>query len=77
MSATVPPSALTNRDRGLLAAVATGRVELTRSAEPDVFVDGVPWCDQFGARKLFHCGLIRYGRSDAPGKRVPAVLANP
>lgn len=67
---------LTYRDQELLKAVAAGRVELTCGREPDVFVDGLAWCDQFGARTLIHAGLILGARQGRFGERVRALVAN-
>lgn len=65
---------LTNRDRELLRAVAAGRVELSCGSAPDFFVDGVAWCDQFGARGLVRDGLICQQRAGRFGERVSARL---
>ena len=35
----------TARGIAMLRAVAAGRAKVTRSAEPDLFVDGLPCCD--------------------------------
>jgi hypothetical protein len=70
------PPDLTHRDRKLLAAVAAGRVELTCGDAPDTYVDGVVWCDQFGARTLFRAGLILGKRSGLRGERVVAQLTD-
>lgn len=69
-----PEHALTSRDRAILAAVEAGRVELTCSCEPDLFVDGVFFCDQEAAHRLVHAGLIRSATPGTPGSRVDAVL---
>ncbi|MGH3947955.1 MAG: hypothetical protein ACRDSE_02360 [Pseudonocardiaceae bacterium] len=53
MSANFPTGrVLTGRDRAILAAVAAGRVEMSCSCEPDLFVDGLCCCDQVAARNL-------------------------
>ncbi|PXY30045.1 hypothetical protein [Prauserella sp. PE36] len=64
------------RSLAMLKAVAAGRAQLTCSREPDLFVDGVPCCDQFTAHALSHHGLIRPGRPGLIGQRVPAVLTD-
>lgn len=75
MSPTIPPGrVLTGRDRAILAAVAAGRVEMSCSCEPDLFVDGLCCCDQITARNLAHAGLIAAKTVAALGSRVAAVL---
>jgi hypothetical protein len=51
-----------------------GRGQISCSSEPDLFVDGVPCCDQFTAHALTHDGLIRPGRLGLVGQRIPATL---
>ncbi|WP_162830260.1 hypothetical protein [Amycolatopsis palatopharyngis] len=68
-----PPS---HRTLAMLRAVAAGRGQVTCSSEPDLFVDGVPCCDQFTAHALTHSGLIRPGRLGLIGQRVPAALTD-
>ncbi|GAA3432084.1 hypothetical protein [Kutzneria kofuensis] len=72
--ATSQPPAVNHRVLAMLRAVAAGRAQLACSAEPDLFVDGVPCCDQFTAHVLAHEGLVRPGQPGTPGQRVPAVL---
>ena len=72
--ATSQPPAVNHRVLAMLRAVAAGRAQLTCSAEPDLFVDGVPCCDQFTAHALAHEGLVCPGQPGTPGQRVPAVL---
>ncbi|WP_317496324.1 hypothetical protein [Haloechinothrix sp. LS1_15] len=75
MSAEHPEAAaLTSRDRAILLAVRAGRAELTCSAEPDLFIDGLCFCDQGAAHRLVHDGLIVGAAQGAPGARVPATL---
>jgi hypothetical protein len=71
---TTQPPVANHRVLAMLRAVAAGRAQLTCSAEPDLFVDGVPCCDQFTAHGLAHEGLVRAGQPGKPGQRVPAVL---
>jgi hypothetical protein len=71
---TSEPPSVNHRVLAMLRAVDAGRAQVTRSAEPDLFVDGVPCCDQFTAHVLAHQGLVGPGRPGAPGQRVPAVL---
>ena len=72
--ATSQPPAVNHRVLAMLRAVAAGRAQLTCSAEPDLFVDGVPCCDQFTAHVLAHEGLVRPDQPGSPGQLVPAVL---
>ena len=72
--ATSQPPAVNHRMLAMLRAVAAGRAQVTCSAEPDLFVDGVPCCDQFTAHVLAHEGLVSPGQAGTPGQRVPAVL---
>ena len=65
---------LSRREVALLRATAADRVDLTRSAEPDVRVDGLPFCDPTTARALVHEGLIEPATPVAPGNRAPARL---
>jgi hypothetical protein len=61
----------------MLRAVAAGRAEITSSQEPDLFVDGLPCCDQSASRQLAHAGLIRAATPTEPGQHVPAELTQP
>ncbi|MCE6994795.1 hypothetical protein LZG04_08250 [Saccharothrix sp. S26] len=65
---------LSRREVALLKATAANRVDLTGSAEPDVRVDGLPFCDPTTARALVHAGLIEASHPVAPGDRAPARL---
>jgi hypothetical protein len=65
---------LRSRERAYLKAVAQGRAEMTRSSEPDLFIDGLACCDQHTAHELAHHHLITPARPGAPGQRVPAAL---
>lgn len=55
---------LTYRAMAMLRAVAAGRAVMSSSCEPDLFIDGVPCCDQMTAHALAHGGYIR---ADADG----------
>jgi hypothetical protein len=65
---------LNHRALAMLRAVVAGRAELSCSQEPDLFVDGVPCCDQFTAHVLAHDGLIEPAFTGQLGQRVPAAL---
>ncbi|HWD06989.1 MAG TPA: hypothetical protein VG674_31565 [Amycolatopsis sp.] len=62
------------RGIAMLRAVAAGRARVTCSVEPDLFVDGLPCCDQFTAHTLAHDGLVRPARLGLAGQQVPAEL---
>jgi hypothetical protein len=75
--ATAELTELTHRHYALLRAVAAGRCELSRSCEPDLYIDGRTCCDQQAAHLLAHAGLIRHDGDAADaaiGQRVPATL---
>ena len=65
---------LNHRALAMLRAVVAGRAELSCSREPDLFIDGVPCCDQFTAHVLAHDGLIEPAYFGGLGQRVPATL---
>lgn len=62
------------RALAVLRAVAAGRAEISLSCEPDLFIDGIPCCDQEVSRALAHEGLIRPARAGSIGQRVPALI---
>ena len=66
---------LNPRQQAMLRAVADGRAELTCSCEPDLYVDGLPCCDQGSARELLQTGLLRTP-SGLAGRRVTAALTS-
>ncbi|CRK55976.1 hypothetical protein [Alloactinosynnema sp. L-07] len=69
------PHELSHRALAMLRAVAAGRAQISCSREPDLYIDGVPCCDQFSAHVLTHDGFI--AASEGPfGRLVPAVLTN-
>ncbi|ATY15194.1 hypothetical protein CU254_35945 [Amycolatopsis sp. AA4] len=72
MSAQILP--LNHRERATLTAVGLGRAEMTCSCEPDLYIDGVPCCDQFTAHRLARFALVVPLRAGRPGERVPALL---
>ncbi|GAB3494734.1 hypothetical protein [Amycolatopsis cihanbeyliensis] len=65
---------LNHRERATLRAVAGGRAEISRSCEPDLFIDGLACCDQATAHKLARLGLLAPAREGSHGELVPAVL---
>lgn len=62
------------RVRAILRAVAAGRVQISCSCEPDMYIDGLPYCDQFTAHDIARLGLITPTRPGLLGQRVPARL---
>jgi len=67
-------TALTRRAVNMLKAVRDGRAQLALSCEPDLYVDGIPCCDQATARALGRLGLISPSRPGQVGELVPAVV---
>ena len=67
---------LNPRERATLRAVALGGAEITHSSEPDLFVEGLPCCDQTTARRLARLGLVRPTRDGRPGERAPAEITD-
>ncbi|KJK44039.1 hypothetical protein UK23_30985 [Lentzea aerocolonigenes] len=64
----------THRALAVLRAVAEGRVEMTCSAESDMFVDDLALCDQQIAHHLAHSALLEPACEGIVGMRVPARL---
>jgi hypothetical protein len=69
-----PRDGLNHRALAMLRAVVAGRAELSCSQEPDLFIDGLPCCDQFTAHTLAHDGLIEPAYTGGFGQRVPATV---
>lgn len=67
---------LNHRALSMLRAVVAGRAQLSCSSEPDLFIDGVPCCDQYLAHTLAHEGLIEPAYQGARGVLVPAALTD-
>jgi hypothetical protein len=67
---------LNHRERATLKAVANGHAEISCSAEPDLFIDGLACCDQHSVRRLAHLGLIVAAWIGRRGQRVPALLTD-
>jgi hypothetical protein len=65
---------LNHRALSMLRAVVAGRAQISCSSEPDLFIDGVPCCDQYLAHTLAHEGLIEPAHQGAVGTLVPAAL---
>jgi hypothetical protein len=68
------PEGLNHRALSMLRAVVAGRAQLRCSSEPDLFIDGVPCCDQYLAHTLAHDGFIEPVYQGAVGTLVPAAL---
>lgn len=71
-----PVVELNYRERATLRAVAKNSAELTCSCEPDLFIDGLAFCDQNTAHQLVRRGYIAAVRRGRAGERVPAVLTD-
>ncbi|MBB3666282.1 hypothetical protein FB384_005243 [Prauserella sediminis] len=67
---------ISHRTRAILRAISQGRVQVTLSCEPDVFIDGLAFSDQAAARALVHAGLLRASRPGRIGERGPATLTD-
>lgn len=67
---------LNDRERATLRAIGQGRAEITCSCEPDLYIDGLPCCDQFTARRLARNALVVPLRAGRTGERVPASLTD-
>lgn len=67
---------LNHRAMSMLRAVVAGRAQISCSSEPDLFIDGVPCCDQYLAHTLAHDGFITPTRQGAVGTLVPATLTD-
>lgn len=70
------PEGLNHRARSILRAVVAGRAHISRSSEPDLYIDGVPCCDQYLAHTLAHEGFIEPAYEGAVGALVPAALTD-
>ncbi len=67
---------LNHRALSILRAVVAGRAQISCSAEPDLFIDGVPCCDQYLAHTLAHDGFIEAASKGTRGELVPAALTD-
>jgi hypothetical protein len=67
---------LNHRERAVLTAAESGRVELTCSCEPDLYIDGICFCDQATGHALVHRGLLRREPDGRPGERALAALTS-
>ncbi|MBP2329562.1 hypothetical protein JOF56_009947 [Kibdelosporangium banguiense] len=65
---------LSRRELAMLRAIAAGRATITCSCAPDLFIDGLPCCDQSASRHLAHAGLVRATIAAKVGQLVPAEL---
>ncbi|XVV03350.1 hypothetical protein ACQPW3_39485 [Actinosynnema sp. CA-248983] len=67
---------LSNRAKAMLKAVAAGRGQLSGGVEPDLYVDGLPCCDQTTTHALVHAGLLRARRAVGLYERTDAELTD-
>ncbi|MFC6089270.1 hypothetical protein Q5530_09480 [Saccharothrix sp. BKS2] len=65
---------LSGRARAVLRAVAAGRAQLTGGCEPDLYIDGLPCCDQMVSHDLVRAGLLRGRREVGLYERTEALL---
>jgi hypothetical protein len=65
---------LSGRAKSMLRAVAAGRAELSGGREPDLYVDGLPCCDQMVTHDLVRAGLLRARRAVGLDERTDAEL---
>lgn len=65
---------MNRRETAILRDVRAGRVVMTCSCEPDLYVGGVHVCDQFTAHRLASAGLIQPVAVVSLGQRVRAEL---
>jgi hypothetical protein len=67
---------LSGRAVAMLRAVEAGRAEFSGGREPDLYVDGLPCCDQSATHDLVHAGLLRPRCAVALDERVQAELTD-
>ncbi|MFD1148111.1 hypothetical protein [Saccharothrix hoggarensis] len=67
---------LSGRAKAMLRAVAAGRAQLTGGREPDLYVDGLPCCDQMATHDLVRAGLLRARRAVRLDERADAELTD-
>lgn len=67
---------LSGRAKAMLRAVAAGRGQLSGGCEPDLYVDGLPCCDQMVTHDLVHAGLLRARRAVRLDERAEAELTD-
>ncbi|MFI9007166.1 hypothetical protein ACIGNX_08055 [Actinosynnema sp. NPDC053489] len=67
---------LSGRAKAMLRAVAAGRAQLTGGREPDLYVDGLPCCDQMVTHDLVRAGLLRARRAVGLDERADAELTD-
>ncbi|WP_199441712.1 hypothetical protein [Umezawaea beigongshangensis] len=75
MTTTKTPE-LTGRARSMLRAVAAGRAEFCGGREPDLYVDGLPCCDQLTTHELVRAGLVRPSGPTGWGSWVRAEMTD-
>jgi hypothetical protein len=65
---------LSHRAMAMLRAVAAHRAQMSRSCEPDLFIDGFACCDQMTAHALAHGGFIRPVDRSVVADKIAAEL---
>jgi hypothetical protein len=71
---TTKPVSLSNRDRAVLRAVASGRCEISSPMGDALVVDGLCMSDQFVGPRLLAAGFIAAGPRPGPA-RLTAIGA--
>ncbi|WP_410574445.1 hypothetical protein [Amycolatopsis sp. cmx-4-61] len=66
--------AIAGRTEALLLAVAAGRCGISGGSEPDLFVDNLPFCDQYTAHAVCHAGLVHAVERVSIDRRTRAEL---
>jgi len=72
---TTTPASLSNRDRAVLRAVATGRCEISASMGDALVVDGLRVSDQFVGPRLRAAGLIATDPLPGPARLTASGAA--
>lgn len=67
---------LNHREQRLLRLVASGRVTISCSSEPALYVDGRYFCDQFAVYRVTSADLITTARAGNRYEVVPAQLTS-
>jgi hypothetical protein len=72
---TTTPASLSNRDRSVLRAVASGRCEIAASMGDALVVDGLCVSDQFVGPRLLAAGFIAAGPLPGPARLTASGAA--
>jgi hypothetical protein len=72
---TTTPASLSNRDRAVLRAVASGRCEISAAMGDALVIDGLCVCDQFVGPRLRAAGFITAGLLPGPARLTASGAA--